>query len=83
MWSDIPISLRIFQFVVIYTVKGFSLINEAEIDFFFLEFLCFFYDPMDVGNLTLWFYVISKLEALNYLEQYKEHLDIYTFEQDK
>ena len=49
-WSDTPISLRIFQFVVIHTVKGFSVVNEAEIDVF-LEFSCFFYDPMDVGNL--------------------------------
>ena len=38
------------QFVVIYTVKGFGVFNEAEIDVF-LEFSCFFYDPMDVGNL--------------------------------
>ena len=38
------------QFVVIHTVKGFSVINEAEIDVF-LEFSCFFYDPKDVGNL--------------------------------
>ena len=37
------------QFVVICTVKGFSIVNEAEADFF-LEFPCFFYDPMDVGN---------------------------------
>ena len=37
-------------FVVIRTVKGFSIVNEAEI-VFFLEFLCFFYDPVDVGNL--------------------------------
>ena len=36
------------QFVVIYTVKGFSIVNEAEVDVF-LEF--FFYDPTDVGNL--------------------------------
>ena len=50
MWSSIPISLRIFQFVVIHTVKGFAIINEAEVDVF-LEFACFFYDPMDVGNL--------------------------------
>ena len=35
---------------MIYTVKGFSKVNEAEVDVF-LEFLCFFYDPMDVGNL--------------------------------
>ena len=38
------------QFVVIHTVKGFSIVNEAEVDVF-LEFPCFFYDPMDVGNL--------------------------------
>ena len=38
------------QFVVIYTVKGFSIVNETEIDVF-LEFSCFFYDPVDVGNL--------------------------------
>ena len=38
------------QFVVMHTVKGFSVVNEAEVDVF-LEFLCFFYDPMDVGNL--------------------------------
>ena len=37
------------QFVVIYTVKGFSIVNEAEVDAF-LEFSCFFYDPIDVGN---------------------------------
>ena len=50
MWSDIPISLRIFQFVVIHTVKGFNIVNETEIDVF-LEFSCFFYDPTDIGYL--------------------------------
>ena len=38
------------QFVVIHTVKGFSIVNEAEVDVF-LEFLCFFYDPTDIGDL--------------------------------
>ena len=38
------------QFFVIHTVKGFSIVNEAEVNVF-LEFPCFFYDPMDVGNL--------------------------------
>ena len=38
------------QFVVIHTVKGFGLVNEAEVDVF-LELSCFFDDPMDVGNL--------------------------------
>ena len=49
-WSDIPISWRIFQFVVIHTVKGFSIVSEAEVDVF-LELPCFFYDPTDAGNL--------------------------------
>jgi len=38
------------QFVVIHTVKGFSVVNEAEVDAF-LESSYFFYDPMDVCNL--------------------------------
>jgi len=38
------------QFVVIHTVKGFGIVNKAETDVF-LEFSCFFNDPMDVGNL--------------------------------
>ena len=50
MWPVIPILLRIFQFVVIYTVKGFSVVNEAEVDVS-LEFAYFFCDPADVSNL--------------------------------
>ena len=38
------------QFVVIHTVKGFGIINKAEIDVF-LELSYFFNDPMDVGNV--------------------------------
>ena len=38
------------QFVVIHTVKGFGLVNKAEVDVL-LELSCFFDDPMDVGNL--------------------------------
>ena len=38
------------QFVVIHIVKGFSVVNEAEVDVF-LELSCFFYDPADVDNL--------------------------------
>ena len=49
-WSGIPISWRILQFVVIHTVKGFSVLNKAKVDVF-LELSCFFYDPLDVGNL--------------------------------
>ena len=40
------------QSVVIHTVKGFGIVNKAEVDFF-LELSCFFHDPMDAGNLTL------------------------------
>ena len=35
------------QFVVIHTIKGFSIVSEAEADAF-LEFSCFFYDPADI-----------------------------------
>ena len=38
------------QLIVIHTVKGFGIVNKAEIDVF-LECSCFFDDPMDVGNL--------------------------------
>ena len=38
------------QFIVIHTVKGFGIVNKAEIHVF-LELSCFFDDPKDVGNL--------------------------------
>ena len=38
------------QFIVIHTVKGFGIVNKAEIDVF-LELSCFFHDPAEVGNL--------------------------------
>jgi len=38
------------QFVVIHTVKGFGIVDKAEIDVF-LELSCFFDDPADVGHL--------------------------------
>ena len=38
------------QFVVIHTVKGFAIVNKAEVDIF-LELSCFFSDPVDIGNL--------------------------------
>ena len=44
LFQDFP------QFAVIHTVKGFGIVNKAEIDVF-LELSCFFYDPEDVGNL--------------------------------
>ena len=39
------------QFILIHRVKGFGVVNEAEIDVF-LELSCFSYDPVDVGNLN-------------------------------
>ena len=38
------------QFVVTHIIKGFGIVNEAEVDVS-LEFSCFFNDPTDVGNL--------------------------------
>ena len=38
------------EFVVAHTIKGFGIVNKAEVDIF-LELSCFFYDPTDVGNL--------------------------------
>ena len=52
------------QFVMIHTVKGFSVVNEIEIDIF-IEFTCFVYDSVNVGNL------ISDLSAFS-----KARLDI-------
>ena len=42
------------QFIVIHTVKGFGIVNKAEIDVS-LELGCFFSDPMDIGNLICLF----------------------------
>ena len=55
------------HFVLIYTVKGFGIINKAEVDVF-LEFSCFFDDPADIGNL------ISGSSAFS-----KSSLNIYVF----
>ena len=49
-WSGIPVSLRIFHSLRIHTVKGFGIINKAEVDVF-MEFSSLFSDPMDVSNL--------------------------------
>ena len=47
------------HFVVIHTVKGFGVVNKAEVDVF-LELECFFDDPVDVGNLISSFSAFSK-----------------------
>ena len=53
------------QFIVIHTVKGFGIVNKAEVDVF-LELTCFFNDPVDVGNL--WFLCLSEIQL--------EHLEV-------
>ena len=54
------------QFVVIHTVKGFSIINEADA---FLELSCFFYDLTDVGNFLSGSSTFSKSQL--------EHLEVH------
>ena len=55
------------QFVVILTVKGFGIVNKAEIDIF-LELFCFFDDPVDVGNLISGSSAFSKTSLNNYFK---------------
>ena len=67
-WSGNTVSFKNFpQFVVIHTVKDFSIVNEAEVDVS-LELSCFFNDPTDIGNL------ISASSALS-----KSSLNIWKF----
>ena len=54
------------QFVVIHTVKGFGIVNEAEVGFL-LEFACFFYDPADGGNLIFLAFSKSSLNIWKFL----------------
>ena len=65
--SSTPVSLKIFQFVLIHNVKSLSIINETEVDDF-LTLLCFLHDPTNVGNL------ISGSSAF-----YKPSLNIWKF----
>ena len=53
------------QFVVIHTVKGFDIVNIAEVDVF-LKLSCIFSDPMDVGNLISDFSALSKSSLKNW-----------------
>ena len=55
------------QFVVIHTVKGFSIGIEAEVDVF-LEFACFFYDPVGCWQFDLWFICLFQTQL--------EHLEV-------
>ena len=59
------------QFIVIHTVKGFGIVNEAEIDVF-LELSCFFNDPADVGNVISCSFAFSKTSL--YLWNFMVHV---------
>ena len=71
------------QFIVIHTVKGFGIVNKAEIDIF-LELSCFFNDPEDVDNLVsgssafsktslnIWKFTVHVLLKLG-LENFEHH----------
>ena len=74
------------QFAVIHTVKDFSVVNEAELDVFFLKSLCFFYAPKDANNLTscsssfsksslnVWKFLVHVLLKPS-LENFEHHFD--------
>ena len=59
------------QFIVIHTVKGFVVVNKAEIDVF-LELSCFFHDPADVGNFISGSSAFSK-SSLNIWQYHGSH----------
>ena len=59
------------QFGVIHIVKDFQVVNEAEVDAV-LEFLCFFYDPTDVGNLISGLSAVSE-SSLN-ISKFRFHI---------
>ena len=75
------------QFVMIHTVRGFCVVNETKVDVL-LEFSCFFYDPMDVGNLisgssafsktslNIWKFTVHILLKPN-LENFEHYLQVY------
>ena len=50
------------QCIVVHTVKGFGIVNKAEIDIF-LEISCFFDDPADVGNLISGFLCLLEVHG--------------------
>ena len=67
----VPICLRTFHSLLWSTVKGFSIVNEAEVDIF-LEFPCFLYDPANVGNLISGSSAFSK--SILYLWKFSIHI---------
>ena len=68
---DSHLSQNFPQFIVIHTVKVFSVVSEADIDAFW-EFLCFVYDPTNVGNLIFGSSAISKFSL--YICEFSVHI---------
>ena len=66
-----PLLKNFPQSIVIHTVKGFGIVNKAEIDVF-LELSCFFHDPSDVGNLISGSSVFSKYSL--YIWKFSVHV---------
>ena len=67
------------QFVVIHTVKGFSIVSEAEVDVF-LELSCLFDDPTDVGSLISGFSAFS--ESSLYIWKFLVHVLLKPYLED-
>ena len=78
MWSGIPISKNFPQFVVIHTVKGFSIVNEAEVDVF-LEFPCLLHDLINIGNLISGSSAFSKHPLYNAFYSYHTSSNVPSF----
>ena len=66
------------QFVGIHTVKGFAIVNKAEIDAF-LKLSCFFNDPVDVGSLISGSSAFSK-SSLNFWKFSVHRLYLFSLE---
>ena len=62
VWYSHPLK-NFPQFVVIHTVKGFGIVNEAKVDVF-LELSCFFSDPKEGGNLISGSLAFSKFSLI-------------------
>ena len=66
------------QFVVIHTVKGFGIVNKAEVEVF-LELSCFFYDPVDIGSkssLSIWKFMVRVIH-LYFLSVYSSNIFLF------
>ena len=71
----LPLFQNFPQFIVIHTVKGFGIVNEAEVGVF-LEFSCFFNDPMDADNLISGSSAFSKSSLYNWKFSVHIHLSL-------